>query len=99
MSFFGIPSELSALQATQAQKVASKAKARERGVAGQDTRRREDALELGVAGLEDGAAIRNADEEAGDESSKRRRRKPNQSGEDRDDLPPNQDSGGLDLTA
>lgn len=99
MSFFGIPSELSALQATQAQKVASKAKARERGVAGQDARRREDALELGVAGLEDGAAIRKADEEAGDEPSKRRRRERNKPEEDQDDHRPDPESGGIDLTA
>ena len=68
-------------------------------MAGQDARRREDALELGVAGLEDGAAIRKADEEAEDEPSRRRRRKPNESGEDQDDTRPDQESGGLDLTA
>ena len=99
MTFFGIPSELSALQATQAQKAASKARARERGVAGDDARRREDAVELGVAGLEDGSAVRKPDEDANDEQSRRQRRsrKPHQ--EDEGDTGQDHGPEGIDLTA
>ena len=99
MTFFGIPAELSALQATQAQKVASKARARERGMAAEDARRREDAVELGVAGLEDGSAIRKADEDANDEQSSRGRTTPGDSAPADESSEELQGPGGIDLTA
>ena len=98
MTFFGIPSELSALQATQAQKAASKAKARERGISAGDARRREDAVELGVEGLEDGSAIRKADDEASEEHSRRRRTAPDDPGHE-EETEESPRSGGIDLTA
>ena len=99
MSFFGIPSEISALQATQAQKVAAKARARERGVAGEDVRRRSDEVELGVSGLEDGSAIRKSDEEAREEHSRGSERGPDHRDDPAEE--PNQEQGprGIDFTA
>ena len=73
MGLFGIPSEISALQSTHAQGVASKAKAAQRA-ATERSRRREDDVEFKVDGMEDGAAIRKADEDANEDEASQRRR-------------------------
>ncbi len=97
MGIFGVPSEISALQSTQAQHLASKAKAAERA-ASERSKREEDAVEFKVAGMEDAAAIRKTDEEASEDESRRRREQdpkqdsaPSEGGHDVD--------GRLDLTA
>ena len=94
---FGVPSEISALQSTQAQHLASKAKAGERA-ASERSKREEDAVEFKVAGMEDAAAIRKTDEEASeDESSRRRKRNSkNDSASSERSIDPD---GRLDLTA
>jgi hypothetical protein len=96
MGLFGLPSEISALQSTQAQGVASKAKAAERAAA-ERTSRRDDAVEFKVAGMEDGAAIRKADEDSNEEEEGKGRGeepRPERPQESRGN-----EEGGLDLTA
>jgi hypothetical protein len=96
MGLFGIPSEISALQSTQAQSVASKAKAAERAAA-ERTRRRDDATEFKVAGMEDGAVIRKADEDASEEEESQRRR--DEASPEKPTQRRAQQGDGLDLTA
>lgn len=96
MGLFGVPSEISALQSTQAQSVASKAKAAERAAV-ERTAQRKDAVEFKVAGMEDGAAIRKADEDSNEEEESNRRRGDSQS--ERHMEPERHIDGGLDLTA
>lgn len=96
MGIFGVPSELSALQATAAQQVAAKAKSAQRA-ASEQPRRPKDAVEFKVAGMEDGTAIRKADEEPNDEQGGRRRRR--ESPAKRGPSPLSDPEGGLDLTA
>ena len=97
MGMFGVPSEISALQSTQAQHLASKAKAGERA-ASERSKREEDAVEFKVAGLEDAAALRKADEEASEDESKRRRERDPKSTPDSEEASGDSD-GRLDLTA
>lgn len=97
MGMFGVPSEISALQSTQAQHIASKAKAGERA-ASERSKREEDAVEFKVAGMEDAAALRKADEEASeDESNRRRERNPKKDSDSTERL--TDLDGRLDLTA
>jgi hypothetical protein len=96
MGIFGVPSEASALQATAAQRVAAKAKLAERA-ASEHPRRPEDAVEFKVSGMEDGTAIRKADEEPNDEQRRRRQRR--ETPPKRGPSPLSDPEGGLDLTA
>lgn len=92
---FGVPSEVSALQSTAAQQAASKAKSAERAAA-ERSRRPNDALEFKVAGMEDGTAIRKADEEPNEEQARRERQTQRSK---RNESPVSDPDGGLDLTA
>jgi len=96
MGIFGVPNEVSALQATQAQRVAAKAKSAERA-ASERSRRPEDAVEFKVASMEDSTVIRKPDEEPNDENSRRRQR--SEEPKKRRPSPLSDPEGGLDLTA
>ena len=75
MSLFGVPPEISALQATQAQREAAKARDRSRFASERGRKSDEDAAKFRVSELEDSAEIRGLDEEDsnGDERGRRRR--------------------------
>lgn len=75
MSLSGVPPEISALQATQAQREAAKARDRSRFASERGRRNEEDASKFRVSELEDSAEIRGLDEEDsnGDERGRRRR--------------------------
>lgn len=96
MGLFGIPNEISALQSTHAQGVASKAKAAQRA-ATERSRRREDDVEFKVDGMEDGAAIRKAEKDGNEEASSRRQRE--ESAKDQPSKRTPIQGEGLDLTA
>ena len=98
MSFFGIPSELSAMQASQARKIAAKAKARERGNAAEESPRRQDEVELGLSGVDEVSMIGRSDHETADDNARNKR---DSAKEDvKDDSSSDQGlDGRLDLTA
>jgi hypothetical protein len=75
MSLFGVPPEISALQATQAQREAAKARDRSRFASERGRRSDEDPAKFRVSELGDSAEIRGLDEEDsnGDERGRRRR--------------------------
>lgn len=101
MSISGVPPEISALQATQAQREA--AKARDRARFGSERGRKTNAEDeqFRVAGLEDSAAIRGLDEDetVADERSRRRRESQQEEINGRRDSPPEDESSRLDITA
>ena len=93
MSIGGSPIDTSLVQAAQAQQTASKTRDRERAEA-ERTQRRTDEVELKVAGMESGEAVRrlpqNDSEQAGAEREAKGQREPPESEEGR---------GRLDVTA
>ena len=101
MSISGVPPEISALQATQAQREA--AKARDRSRFGSERGRKTDAEDeqFRVAGLEDSAAIRGLDEEESlaDERSRRRRESQQEEIGGRREAGPEDENPRLDVTA
>ena len=98
MTFFGIPSELSAMQASQARKIAAKAKARDRGNAAEESPRRQDEVELGLSGVDEVSMIGRSDHETTDDNARDKR---DSSNEDVKDDPAADEGldGRLDLTA
>ena len=101
MSISGVPPEISALQATQAQREA--AKARDRARFGSERGRKTNAEDeqFRVAGLEDSPAIRGLDEDetVADERSRRRRESQQEEISGRRDSPPEDENSRLDITA
>lgn len=75
MSLSGVPPEISALQATQAQRDAAKARDRARYAAERGRRNDDDSPQFRVSGLEDSAAIRGLDEEDSNADERGRRRR------------------------
>ncbi|MCP4836045.1 MAG: hypothetical protein GY895_14920 [Phycisphaera sp.] len=75
MSFFGVPPEISALQATQAQREAAKARDRSRYASERGRRNEEDSATFRVSELEDSAEIRGLDEEDSNADERGRRRR------------------------
>ena len=98
MTFFGIPSELSAMQASQARKIAAKAKARDRGNAAEESPRRQDEVEIGLSGVDEVSMIGGSDHETTDDDARKKR---DSSKEDAKDDPSSDQGldGRLDLTA
>ena len=75
MSLFGVPPEISALQATQAQREAAKARDRSRFASERGRRSDEDSGKFRVSELEDSADIRGLDEEDSNADERGRRRR------------------------
>ena len=73
MSFFGIPSELAGMQASQARKIAAKVKARERGNAAEESPRRQDEVELGLSGVDEVSMTGGSDHETMDDNPRNKR--------------------------
>ena len=75
MSLSGVPPEISALQATQAQREAAKARDRSRFASERGRRSDEDSAKFRVSELEDSAEIRGLDEEDSNADERGRRRR------------------------
>ena len=98
MTFFGIPSELSAMQAAQARKIAAKAKALDRGNAAEESPRRQDEVEVGLSGIDEVSIIGRSDHETAEDNARSKRDSSKE--EEKDDSSSDQGlDGRLDLTA
>ncbi|MHC4247041.1 MAG: hypothetical protein ACYSUU_09595 [Planctomycetota bacterium] len=98
MSLSGVPPEISALQATQAQREAAKARDRSLFASERGRRNEEDSTKFRVSELEDSAEIRGLDEEDSNADERGRRRRESDQEERASRLKKNDDASGEDAS-
>ncbi|NCF39339.1 MAG: hypothetical protein GWP75_04380 [Planctomycetia bacterium] len=98
MSLSGVPPEISALQATQAQREAAKARDRSRFASERGRRNEEASTKFRVSELEDSAEIRGLDEEDSNADERGRRRRESDQEERASRLKKNDDASGEDAS-